>query len=78
MTGWLSQMGTNCYLIAKMISVVDVIPAVSSLGMFLAESQGHSDLGKAKKKIKMSIVLPALIKWEHNFFWMLWVMLTHN
>lgn len=55
-------MGTNCYLIAKMISIVDVIPAVSSLGMFLAESQGHSDLGKAKKKIKMSIVLPALIK----------------
>lgn len=56
-------MGTNCYLIAKMISTVDVIPAVSSLGMFLAESQGHSDLGKAKKKkIKISIVLPAFIK----------------
>jgi len=42
-------METNCYLIAKMISTVDVFPAVSSLGMFLAESQGHSNHGKAKK-----------------------------
>lgn len=56
-------METNCYLIAKMISTVDVFPAVSSLGMFLAESQGHSNPGKAKIiNLRMPIVLPAFIK----------------
>lgn len=56
-------METNCYLIVKMISTVDVFPAVSSLGMFLAETQGHSNPGKAKKiNLKMPIVLPVFIE----------------